>query len=231
MIASRSKVPALRPDPEYLKAFARIMSRIERALGRKRLARPVVVCVAGGAAMHFYVGNRFSEDIDAKIMARLILDPQGLQVAYRGEDGHARLLYLDTQYNDSFALLHHNAYDDARAIEVKGVDPRQLEVRLLTPLDLAVSKLSRYSALDQDDIQALAGAGLIDEDALRQRAEAALHDYVGQMERIRTSIDLACRLVSAARKKSQSKLQAIQRRRDVDSLTAHDAKSSRKKKI
>jgi uncharacterized nucleotidyltransferase DUF6036 len=207
------------------------MSRIERALGRKRLARPVVVCVAGGAAMHFYVGNRFSEDIDAKIMARVILDPQGLQVAYRGEDGHARLLYLDTQYNDSFALLHHNAYDDARAIEVKGIDPRRLEVRLLTPLDLAVSKLSRYSALDQDDIQALAGAGLIDEDALRQRAEAALPDYVGQMERIRTSIDLACRLVSAARKKSQSKLQAIQRRRDVDSLTAHDAKSSRKKKI
>lgn len=231
MTASRSTVPALRPDPEYLKAFAQIMSRIERVLGPKRPVKPLVVCVAGGAAMHFYVGSRFSEDIDAKIMARVILDPQDLQVAYRGEDGHARLLYFDTQYNDSFALLHHNAYDDARAIEVKGIDPRRLEVRLLTPLDLAVSKLSRYSAQDQDDIQALAGAGLIDADSLRRRAEAALPDYVGQMERIRTSIDLACRLVSAAREKSQSKCQAIRRRRDADRLTARDAKRAKKKKM
>lgn len=230
MTASRSTVSALRPDPEYLKAFAKIMSRIERALGPKRPAKPVVVCVAGGAAMHFYVGSRFSEDIDAKIMARVILDPQDLQVAYRGEDGHARLLYFDTQYNDSFALLHHNAYDDARAIDVNRIDPRRLEVRLLTPLDLAVSKLSRYSAQDQDDIRALAGAGLIDADSLRRRAEAALPDYVGNMERIKASIDLACRLVSAAGKESKSKRQAIQLRREEGSLTADDAKSAKKKK-
>ena len=201
MTSSRGRVPALRPDPEYLKAFAQIMSRIERALGPKRPAKPVIVCVAGGAAMHFYVGGRFTDDIDAKIMARVMLDPQDLQVAYRGEDGHARLLYFDTQYNDSFALLHHNAYDDARPIDVEGVDPRRLEVKLLTPLDLAVSKLSRYSAQDQDDIRTLARAGLIDADSLRRRAEAALPDYVGSMERIKTSIDLACRLVATADKK------------------------------
>jgi hypothetical protein len=198
MTASRRSVPALRPDPEYLKAFAEIMSRIERALGPKRPAKPVVVCVAGGAAMHFYVGGRFTDDIDAKILARVLLDPQDLQVAYRGQDGHARLLYFDTQYNDSFALLHHNAYDDARPIDVEGVDSRRLEVRLLTPLDLAVSKLSRYKTQDQDDIRALAGAGLIDAASLRRRAEEALPDYVGNLERIKTSIILACRLVSAS---------------------------------
>jgi hypothetical protein len=197
MTAAHSPVPPLRPDPEYLKAFAQIMSRIERALGPKRPAKPVTACVAGGAAMHFYVGGRFTDDIDAKIMARVMLDPQDLQVAYRGEDGHARLLYFDTQYNDSFALLHHDAYDDARPIAVAGVDSRRLEVRLLRPLDLAISKLSRYSAQDQDDIGALARAGLIDAAALRQRAEAALLDYVGNLDRIKTSIDLACRLIAA----------------------------------
>jgi len=197
-MATSKPLPALRPDPEYLKAFAQIMSRIERALGPKRPAKPVVACVAGGAAMHFYVGGRFTDDIDAKIMARVLLDPQDLQVAYRGEDGHARLLYFDTQYNDSFALLHHDAYEDARSIDVEGVDSRRLDVRLLTPLDLAISKLSRLSAQDQDDIRALAGAGLIDAASLRKRAEAALPDYVGDMKRIRTSIDLACRLISAA---------------------------------
>jgi len=198
MTGSRDSVPELQPDPEYLKAFAQIMARIERALGPKRPAKPVVACVAGGTAMHFYVGGRFTDDIDAKIMARVMLDPKELQVAYRGGDGHARLLYFDTQYNDSFALLHHDAYDDARPIAVEGVDSRRLEVRLLTPLDLAVSKLSRYSAQDQDDINALARTGLIDAASLRRRAQAALSDYVGNMERIKTSIDLACRIVSAA---------------------------------
>ncbi len=196
MTAARSPPPALRPDPEYQKAFAQIMSRIERALGPKRPAKPVVACVAGGAAMHFYVGGRFTNDIDAKIMARVMLDAKDLQAAYRGEDGHARLLYFDTQYNDSFALLHQNAYDDARPIEVAGVDSRRLEVRLLTPLDLAVSKLARFSAQDKDDIRALAGAGLITAASLRRRAEAALPDYVGHMERVKTSINIACKLVS-----------------------------------
>lgn len=196
-----AKRPALRPDPEYLKAFAKIMARIESALGPKRPAKAVTVCVAGGAAMHFYTGERYSNDIDAKIMARVMLDPRDLQVAYRGEDGHARLLYFDTQYNDSFALLHRNAYDDALPISVEGVDPRRLEVRLLTPLDLAASKLSRFSEQDEDDIRALARAGLIDPAVLRRRAEAALPDYVGNLERIKGSIEVACRLVEAAGKK------------------------------
>ena len=173
-------------------------------MGPKRPAKPVVICVAGGAAMHFYTGGRFTNDIDAKIMARVMLDAKDLQAAYRGKDGHARLLYFDTQYNDSFALLHESAYDDAQPLEVEGVDSRRLEVRLLTPLDLAVSKLSRFSAQDEDDIRALAAAGLIDPGSLRRRAEAALSDYVGNMARIKTSINIACKhLAAAAGKRNQ----------------------------
>jgi hypothetical protein len=194
-----AKHPPLRADPEYLKAFATIMSRIERALGPKRPPAPITVCISGGAAMHFYTGERYSNDIDAKIMARVMLDASELQVAYRGEDGHARLLYFDTQYNDSFALLHHDAYGDALPISVESVDPRRLEVRLLTPIDLAVSKLSRFSEQDQDDVRTLARARLIDAAVLRRRAEATLPDYVGNLDRIRNSIALACHLVEALR--------------------------------
>ena len=194
----KAKSPALRPDPEYLKAFATIMSRVQNALGAKRPAKPVIACIAGGAALHFYTGARISNDIDAKIMARVLLDPQDLQVAYRGQDGHARLLYFDTQYNDSFALLHDRAYDNALAISLEGVDARRLVVKLLTPLDLAVSKLSRFSEQDQLDIGALAREGLIDATSLRRRAVAALPDYVGNLDRIKTSIAIACRMVAAA---------------------------------
>jgi len=192
-----AKAPLLRTDPEYLKAFSTIMSRIEHALGSKRGATPVTACVAGGAALHFYTGIRVSKDIDARFMARVLLDPSDLQVAYRDADRHARLLYFNTQYNDSFALLHHNAYDDAVPIALAGVDPRRLAVKLLTPLDLAVSKLSRFSEQDQLDIRALARERLIDATQLRRRAEAALPDHVGKLDCIKTSIDIACRLVGA----------------------------------
>ena len=129
-------------------------------------------------------------------MARVLLDPNDLQVAYRGDDGHPRLLYFDTQYNDSFALLHHNAYKDAFPIDLDGVDGRRLAVKLLTPLDLAVSKLARFSEQDQEDISMLVKEGLFDAAQLRQRADGALPDYVGNLDRIKNSIDIACRQVA-----------------------------------
>ena len=190
-----AKTAPLRPDPAWLKAFTTIMSRIDAALGPAKPKKPVVACVAGGAAMHFYTGDRYSRDIDAKILARVMIDPQELQVAYQGNDGRARLLYFDTQYNDSFALLHHAAYDEARPVDIEGVDKRRLEIRLLTPVDLAVSKLARFSEQDQDDIRALARHGLITAAALRRRAETALPDYVGNLERIKNSITIACAMV------------------------------------
>lgn len=190
-----AKNPPLRPDPAWLEAFATIMSRIDAALGKARPRKPVVACVAGGAAMHFYTGARYSRDIDAKILARVMLDPRELQVAYQGGDGRARLLYFDTQYNDSFALLHHAAYDDARPVAVEGIDRRRLEIRLLRPVDLAVSKLARFSGQDQDDIRELARRGLITAAALRRRAQSALPDYVGDLRRIRNSIGIASGMV------------------------------------
>jgi len=44
---------------------------------------------------------------------------------------------------------------------------------------------------------------LIDATALRRRAESALPDYVGNLDRIRGSIEVACRLITAAARKKQ----------------------------
>src|SRR5688572_14076236 len=107
--------PQLHADPAYLVAFAAIMKRIEESAGKRDT--PMVVCVSGGAALHLYTGARVSKDIDAKIMARF-LPPDRLEASYRDADGHARLLYFDTQFNDTYALLHEDAYDDAIPIQV-----------------------------------------------------------------------------------------------------------------
>jgi hypothetical protein len=169
------------------------MSRIEAALGEHK-GRAVPVYVAGGAASHIYTGSRFSADIDATLGHRLLL-PDNLQVMYKARDGKVRTLYFDRQYNETLGLLHEDAHRDSAALEVPGVNRRRLDVRVLSPVDLAVSKLARYADPDRDDIKALAVAGLLDASELRLRAEEALAGYIGRTSDARTSIDHACRIV------------------------------------
>ena len=63
--------------------------------------------------------------------------------------------------------------------------------------DLAVSKPGRFSSQDREDIRTLARSGLINADALRQRAEEALGRYIGNLDRLRGSIDIACKDIAA----------------------------------
>ncbi|HEY4214647.1 MAG TPA: DUF6036 family nucleotidyltransferase [Steroidobacteraceae bacterium] len=181
--------------PEYTAAFSEIALRIAQPLGAlpSRLL-PVKMYVAGGAALHFYTGERTSKDIDAAFSHRIAL-PEDLEVSYRDADGAARLLYFDRQYNDTFALMHEDAREDSLPLTLKGVDSAVLDVRLLSPVDLAVSKISRFSSQDREDIAALARHGLIRSSAVRARAEEAVSGYVGNLDTLRTSIGLACRII------------------------------------
>jgi uncharacterized nucleotidyltransferase DUF6036 len=79
-----------------------------------------------------------------------------------------------------------------------GSDPGVVEVRLLSPLDLAVSKIARLSDQDREDIASLARRGMITAPALRKRAEESMAGYVGDLERLRGSIEIAARIVQDA---------------------------------
>lgn len=185
--------PAARP--EYVDAFRQIAVRIETALAEVSPAvLPVRMYVAGGAALHFYTGERVSRDIDA-VFSHLVALPEDLQVAYRDADGAARLLYFDRQYNHTLSLMHEDAQQDSLSLALPGVDTGRLDVRLLAPVDLAVSKFSRFSTQDRSDLLSLARHQQVRAAPLRLRAEEALAGYVGSVERIRGSIDIACRIL------------------------------------
>jgi len=189
----------MRPDSkarsEYVAAFREIVARISTALEHLPETRlPIKMYVAGGAALHFYTGERVSRDIDAVFSQRIAL-PEDLDIAYRDADGAARLLYFDRQYNDTLSLMHESAHDDSIPLSLEGINSGVLDVRLLAPLDLAVSKLSRFSERDRSDISSLALHQDLGSAALRRRALEALTGYVGSIERVRGSIELACRIV------------------------------------
>jgi hypothetical protein len=112
---------------------------------------------------------------------------------------------------------------------VEGVDARRLEVRLLAPLDLAVSKLSGFSEQDQADIRALARAGLVDAPKLRRRADEALPGYVGKLDRIKTSIKLASQLVVQERGEETQRKRVAALTRARDSADTASARRGRRR--
>lgn len=193
----------MRPKPytrrEYVHAFRELVARIAASLQEvPRRALPIRMYVAGGAALHFHTGERVSVDVDAVFSRRIAL-PDGLDVAYRDEDGAARLLYFDRQYNDTLGLMHEDAHDDSMPLTLEGIDPGVLDVRILAPIDLAVSKLGRFSDQDRADIAALSRRGLVDAANLEKRALAALESYVGDTQRLRGNIASAVKIVAANR--------------------------------
>jgi hypothetical protein len=101
--------------------------------------------------------------------------------------------------------MHEDAHDDSVPITLKEIDASILDVRLLSALDLAVSKISRFSSQDRDDITALAKHGLIKSAALRHRSLEAMKNYIGNLDTLKSTIDFAYRIVEDAEQRNSGK--------------------------
>lgn len=142
---------------------------------RLSLRSPVNVYLAGGMAVHLYTATRVTTDVDAEFGARVFL-PNDLMVEVTLEDGTQQVVYLDTNYNSTFALMHEDYLDDSIPVDL-GVE--QIRVHVLSPVDLAVSKIARFADNDKEDIAALVRLGLTSADEIEHRATSALAGYIG----------------------------------------------------
>ena len=80
----------------------------------------------------------------------------------------------------------HEAYlDDSIPVDL-GVD--QIRLHVLSPVDLAVSKIARLADHDKEDIAALVRLGLTSADEIEHRAMSALAGYVGGEAMLRLNI-------------------------------------------
>ncbi len=189
----RELVISERADPAYVEAFKSLVQRLVRS-AKVNPKEPIDMYIAGGAAMHFYTGARMTDDVDAVFNKKLLVPPD-LSVIYRDSEGKPRSVYFDANYNESYALLHEDAHQDAARLQLEGIEGARIFV--LQPVDLAISKLARFAEIDRKDILRLAEDRLITAKELRKRAEAALPAYVGNPDSVRASIDLACREIRA----------------------------------
>jgi hypothetical protein len=161
----------------FLKAVAELFDQLADKLGD--FAGQVTATIAGGTAVHWYTHERTTADVDAEFDHRRFVIPEELVVRYTDEHGEEQDVYLDRNYNPAFSLLHEDYADDATDAFGDLGGRNRIKVRLLSPLDLAVSKLARWAPVDRDDIEALARKNLLDPAALELRALQALENAIG----------------------------------------------------
>jgi hypothetical protein len=177
--------------PELAAALAAILDRLDASLRSSGYAGPPIdMFLAGGLAVNFYCGTRYTEDVDASFSRRIIL-PKNLEVTYRAPGGKERFIYFDENYNTSFALLHDDFEIDSLPWPGIGNEQRLVHLKVLSAVDLAVSKVARFSTQDRDDIRALASEHLFDAGQFRQRALEASGNFIGNKLSLQTSIELA----------------------------------------
>lgn len=145
-----------------------LLKRLESSLDLKQ---PIQMYIAGGMAAHLYTGARVTTDVDAEFSKRFIM-PADLLVETKG----GQVLYLDANYNSTFALLHEDYIRDAIKVPI---DSHLIEVYVLSPVDLVVSKIARYSGPDAGDIEEILKAKLVTGAEIEVRAKKALTGYIG----------------------------------------------------
>lgn len=149
-----------------------LLRKLEQRLS---LSKPLNVYLAGGMAVHLYTASRVTTDVDAEFGGRILI-PNDLMVEVTLEDGSSQIVYFDTNYNSTFALMHDDHQEDAIPVDF-GLE--NLRVYVLSPVDLAVSKIARFADNDREDIQELVRLGLTTSDEIEKRATSTLAGYVG----------------------------------------------------
>jgi len=174
-----------RPTFHTRTALARALGELLKQLEeRLSLQSAVNVYLAGGMAVHLYTSYRVTTDVDAEFGARLFI-PNDLIVDVVLEDGTREAVHFDTNYNSTFALMHEDYTKDAIPLDM---GTEHIRLYVLSPLDLAVSKIARFADNDKDDIAALVRLGLTSADEIEHRATSALAGYIGGQSMLKLNL-------------------------------------------
>lgn len=135
----------------------------------ERLGEAVELHCIGGFAITMQYGlSRATSDIDVltAIPGKVLATLQDL--GGQGSELHRRFkIYLQP-----VTIVTYPEDYEQRLLRVwPRFELTNLKLFVLEPHDLALTKLERNSDVDRQDVQALAGAGLIDEETLRNRYE------------------------------------------------------------
>ena len=158
----------------YKKAIDELLIEIAKKIPQEHVKYPIKAYIVGGVANYLYTEARVSDDIDMIISHRIDL-PRNLFVVYLKDDSFEKLTF-DDNYTDTLGLMHEDYVDRAKLYKI--IDDK-FEVYVLSPIDLVISKILRFSDNDEQDIKGLIQRKLVDKEKLIELATDAINVGVG----------------------------------------------------
>lgn len=151
------------------------LKKLAERLGKLKM--PVHAYIAGGVAINFYTGIRMSDDVDIAWSRRVAIPPdmRVFEAVNPDDPSDLMLITMDGEFGDYLGSFHPDWKKDSLEIGQIG----DIILHVISPLDLAVSKIGRFQDRDRDDIEGLARFRLIKSEDFEQRANEAVDYYVG----------------------------------------------------
>ncbi|WP_041543316.1 DUF6036 family nucleotidyltransferase [Oceanimonas sp. GK1] len=148
------------------------------------------VIVFGGCAVHVHTQARGSADVDAEVASHGYASKSDIVAllnedayVYSNEEGVLQMLELDTSFNTTLGPLHEDYEDRVIRLMTQSSVPN-VEVYVASAVDVAISKLGRFSERDRLDIQALLQLPHVSSAEFERLAQEAISYYVGEPTRI-----------------------------------------------
>lgn len=130
----------VKPLDEPLESFRRLLQEV-----RPKINRPIEIILIGGAAALLSAAvTRITDDVD------ILASSQTISILEKA----GALKFPIQPVADSFLCLHPD-YRKACSYVRELSFPPKIRVYRLSPLDLAISKLSRFQQVDIEDIEAI----------------------------------------------------------------------------
>lgn len=169
-----------------LKAFSELNEDISEKLGEDTPGS-CKAYVFGGAALHIFTNARGSSDIDVEIEAAERLTVDEIVISYIDEESNEQFVEIDPNFSTGISgTLSEDYRETAIPLMVGPTDT--LHVFLVSPINLAVHKLDRLAADDQNDIISLAKAGKITASELHEVGTEVVSYSIGSEERLKSNL-------------------------------------------
>lgn len=182
-------------------------NEIEEKLTDTDKAGFVKVYIFGGCAVHMYTNARGSNDLDIEVEAAEMLDVHSLVVeletVYFTDPVEGDMqLDLDDTFQIGITPVVSPDYKE-RAIPLNEGE-QKLHIYLVSPLDIAISKLSRCATDDIKDIVEIYKKGHFTLDEFKEAAQEA-HDYTATPGSLQLNIDHVILALEKCSKNTQSR--------------------------
>lgn len=171
-------------DTPLAKALFKFFHHVEQDVVRAGAAPGVIrAYIFGGCAVHIHTNSRGSNDIDVEFNSTRWLNRQEVIVTKPAVEyeagGRTMRLVLDQNFTTMLGPLHEDYQEDAIPLQ-RDEAASPLWIYVVTPEDLAVSKLGRFGDGDREDILTLLRMRKMTVESFTKRAKEAISLLCGK---------------------------------------------------